>query len=96
MSNTTSPRPQVLKTETGIGNEEMPHFEAEMAATRNPPQLSESQGTDGVWDPQSQEQGLQQGSRCGDFICKERGNVPEPFDPIVCREAAVGVQALCN
>lgn len=74
----------------------MPHLGAEMAATLNPPQPSESQGNDGVWDPQSLEQGLQQGGRCSNSIRKERGNVPEPFDPIVCREAAVGVQALCN
>lgn len=26
-------------------------------------------------------------SRCRGFIHRERGNVPEPFDPIVCREA---------
>lgn len=33
------------------------------------------------------EQGVQRSGRCRDFIRKERGNVPEPFDPIVCREA---------
>lgn len=84
-----TPHPQALKMEESGKNEQIPHFEVEETAAATPSSLR-------VKEEAAARGRAERGGRCGDFICEERGNVPELFDLIVWREAGVDIQPCWN